>query len=59
MGRGGPGGGADLKRAVTDPKAIALPAYPRAKPVPVEDLGFSRGLLSAAWSADGKRVAAT
>lgn len=44
------------RRAVTDPKAIASPANDKAKPVPIDDLGFSRGLMSAAWSADGKRL---
>lgn len=44
------------RRPVTDPKAIASPANDQARPVPIEDLGFSRGLMSAAWSADGKRL---
>jgi dipeptidyl aminopeptidase/acylaminoacyl peptidase len=44
------------KRPVTDPKAIALPVNAKAKPVPIEDLGFTRGLLSAAWSADGRQL---
>ena len=43
-------------RPVTDPKSIASSPNERAKPVPIEDLGFSRGLASAAWSADGKRL---
>lgn len=42
-------------RPVTDPKSIASPVDPDAKPVPIDDLGFSRGLLGTAWSADGKR----
>ena len=44
------------KRPVTNPKAIASPANDKARPVPIEDLGFSRGLASAAWSADGRRL---
>jgi dipeptidyl aminopeptidase/acylaminoacyl peptidase len=43
-------------RPVTDPRSVASPANDKAKPVPVEDLGFTRGLMSAAWSADGKRL---
>jgi dipeptidyl aminopeptidase/acylaminoacyl peptidase len=43
-------------RPVSDPHAILSPANPAAHPVPVEDLAFSRGLLSAAWSADGRRI---
>ena len=39
-------------RPVTDPHAIIYPANPSARPVPIDDLAFSRGLLSAAWSAD-------
>ena len=42
-------------RPVTDPKSLTSPADPAARPVPIDDLGFSRGLLGAAWSADGKR----
>lgn len=44
------------KRPLTAPKSVTSPANSRAKPVPIEDLGFSRGLASAAWSADGKRL---
>jgi dipeptidyl aminopeptidase/acylaminoacyl peptidase len=43
-------------RPVTDPKSVTSPENPAAKPVPVADLGYSRGLLSAAWSADGKQL---
>ncbi|MBA2934301.1 S9 family peptidase [Sphingomonas sp. CGMCC 1.13654] len=43
-------------RPVTDPKAIASPANPAARPVPIDDLGYSRGLLSTVWSADGRQL---
>ena len=43
-------------RPVTDPRTIVSPADAAAKPVPIGDLGYSRGLLSAAWSADGKQL---
>lgn len=43
-------------RAVTDPATVISLGNRAAKPVPIDDLGFSRGLLSAAWSADGRQV---
>ncbi len=43
-------------RSVTDPKSVASTTNPAAKPVPIDDLGSSRSVLSAAWSADGKRL---
>ncbi len=42
-------------RPVTDPKSLTSPVDPDAKPVPIDDLGFSRGAVSAAWSADSKQ----
>lgn len=44
------------QRAVTDPKSVVSRANSTAKPVPIDDLGYSRGLLSSAWSADGKQL---
>ncbi len=44
------------QRPITDPRAIASAANPAAGPVPIDDLGYSRGLLSAAWGADGKQL---
>jgi dipeptidyl aminopeptidase/acylaminoacyl peptidase len=44
------------KRPVTDPKSLASPEKPDAAPVPIGDLGFTRGFGDAAWSADGKQV---
>jgi dipeptidyl aminopeptidase/acylaminoacyl peptidase len=43
-------------RPVTDPKSLVSPADPLAAPVPIDDLVFSRGVLDAAWSADGRRL---
>lgn len=42
-------------RPVTDPKSLTSPADPAARPVPIDDLGFSRRLIGAVWSTDGKR----
>lgn len=43
-------------RPLTDPKSVDSPANPAAVPVPIDDLGNTRGLFDAAWSADGKQV---
>jgi dipeptidyl aminopeptidase/acylaminoacyl peptidase len=43
------------ERAITDPKTIVSEQKPMA-PVPVADLFFSKGLVDAAWSPDGKQV---
>jgi dipeptidyl aminopeptidase/acylaminoacyl peptidase len=43
-------------RPVTDPHSVASPENAAARPVPIADLGYSRGLLSAAWSADGTQL---
>lgn len=43
-------------RPVTDPKSIESPANPAARPVPLGDLGNTRGLFDVTWSADGKQV---
>lgn len=44
------------ERAVTDPKSLTSPANPNARAVPLADIGASRSLSSAAWSADGKQI---
>ncbi|HET7576298.1 MAG TPA: S9 family peptidase [Sphingomicrobium sp.] len=43
-------------RPVTDPKSLTSAADPKAAPVPIDDLVFSRGALDAAWSADGRHL---
>ena len=43
-------------RPVTDPHSLVSPADPQAAPVPIDDLVFTRGVLDAAWSADGRQL---
>ena len=43
-------------RPVTDPQSLVSPTDPKAAPVPLDDLIFSRGVLSATWSADGRQL---
>ncbi|HVU31120.1 MAG TPA: S9 family peptidase [Sphingomicrobium sp.] len=43
-------------RPVTDPRSLASPADPDAAPVPIDDIVFSRGVLDAAWSSDGRQL---
>lgn len=43
-------------RPVTDPKGVMSPANPDARAVPLADIGTSRSLSGAAWSADGRQV---
>jgi dipeptidyl aminopeptidase/acylaminoacyl peptidase len=46
-------------RQLTDPKAVASAANPHARPIPIDDLYFTRGLYGASWSPDGKEVVFT
>jgi dipeptidyl aminopeptidase/acylaminoacyl peptidase len=41
-----------VPRPVSDPQAVVSPANPVAGPVPIDDLGLTRGMLSAAWGED-------
>jgi len=43
-------------RSITSPTALSSPANPSARPVPLEDLVYSRNIGSVAWSADGRHV---
>lgn len=43
-------------RPITDPQSIASPANPDARAVPLDDIGVTRSLYDAAWSADGKTM---
>ncbi|HWY66857.1 MAG TPA: hypothetical protein VNX61_16700, partial [Rhizomicrobium sp.] len=43
-------------RAITDPKSITSQANPKARAVPVADLFYTRGGLSAAWTPGGKTI---
>ena len=46
-------------RQPTDPKSIASQSNPSAKPVPIDDLFFSRRVSSPSWSPNGKTIAFT
>jgi len=43
-------------RPITDPTTIASPANPDARPVPLDDIGVTRSLYDAVWSADGRHI---
>jgi dipeptidyl aminopeptidase/acylaminoacyl peptidase len=44
------------ERPVTDPRSIASPSDAQAAPVPIDDLVFTRGVLDASWSPDGRQL---
>ncbi len=44
-------------RVITDPHSIVSKANPQARPVPVEDLFFTKNVSDAAWSPDGREIA--
>ena len=44
-------------RQLTDPHSVTSENNPNARPVPVDDLYFTRTLYGASWSPDGKEVA--
>ena len=46
-------------RQITDPKSIQSSENARARPVPIDDLYFTRSLAGASWSPDGKEIALT
>jgi dipeptidyl aminopeptidase/acylaminoacyl peptidase len=46
-------------RQPTDPKTIVSPANPDARPVPIDDLYYSRRVSGPAWSPDGKQIVFT
>jgi dipeptidyl aminopeptidase/acylaminoacyl peptidase len=43
-------------RPVTDPASITSPANLQAQPVPLDDIGTTRGLAGVTWSADGRQI---
>ncbi|HKO56008.1 MAG TPA: S9 family peptidase [Thermoanaerobaculia bacterium] len=47
------------ERAITDPQSITSARNDRARPVPIEDLFFTRAISSGAWSPDGKEIVFT
>jgi dipeptidyl aminopeptidase/acylaminoacyl peptidase len=44
------------ERPLTDPHALRSPTLPGARPVPIEDLFYTRGYAGGAWSPDGRQV---
>src|SRR3989442_5589594 len=46
-------------RTMTDPKSIVSVANSAARPVPVDDLYYTRSVFGAAWSPDGKQIVFT
>ncbi len=46
-------------RQISDPKAITSASNPNARPIPIDDLYFTRNVSSASWSPDGKEIAFT
>lgn len=44
------------ERPITDPQTIVSPVNPDARPVPLDDIGVTRSLYDAVWSADGKSI---
>ncbi len=46
-------------RQVTDPKSIASASNTRAKPIPIDDLFYTRNVSGSSWSPDGKEIVFT
>jgi dipeptidyl aminopeptidase/acylaminoacyl peptidase len=46
-------------RQPTDPKSITSPVSANAKPVPIDDLFYSRRIADQGWSPDGKEIVMT
>jgi Tol biopolymer transport system component len=46
-------------RQPTDPKSISSPVSANAKPVPIDDLFYSRRIADQGWSPDGKEIVMT
>ena len=46
-------------RAVTDPQSINSASNPAARPVPIDDLYYTRSLAGASWSPQGKDIVFT
>ena len=46
-------------RQISDPQSITSAANPNARPVPIDDLYYTRSLGGASWSPDGKQIVFT
>lgn len=46
-------------RQITDPKTITSAANSNARPIPIDDLYFTRSVSSASWSPDGREIVFT
>ncbi len=46
-------------RRITDPQSINSASNPNARPVPIDDLYYTRALGGASWSPDGKQIVFT
>ncbi|HEY3927075.1 MAG TPA: S9 family peptidase [Candidatus Koribacter sp.] len=47
------------QRALTDPQSLSSPTNAAAKPVPVDDLFYTRRVQGSSWSPDGKQIVFT
>ncbi len=46
-------------RQISDPRTITSASNPNARPIPIDDLYFTRSVSSASWSPGGKEIAFT
>ena len=46
-------------RRITDPKSVTSTTNPKAHPIPIDDLYFTRSVSSASWSPNGKEFSFT
>lgn len=47
------------ERPITDPKSIESASKPQARPIPIDDLFYTRSVSGPSWSPDGKQIAFT
>ena len=46
-------------RSITDPKSVVSTTNSAARPAPIDDLYYTRGIYGTAWSPDGKQISFT